>query len=136
MAEPVPSVEPPQRAIGDLDTHRTYYLSGPMTGYPKYNYPAFEEAAQVLRNTGLEVLSPHENPWPVEHETMPPEALWTAMMDLAHKQMDQCDDIILLRGWPNSRGARLELAYMLDRSIPAEVWYFHDYFMTKMSKEG
>ncbi len=134
MPDAIPQVEPPQRAIGEIDTNRVYYLSGPMTGYPKYNYPAFEEAAAILRNTGLTILSPHENPWP-DKLKMSQDELWRHMMKLAHDQMNQCDDIILLKGWPNSRGARIELDYMLTRTEPAEVWYFHDYFMTKMSQE-
>lgn len=36
------------------------YLAGPMSGYPDHNFPAFEEAATMLRKSGYIVVSPHE----------------------------------------------------------------------------
>ena len=36
------------------------YVSGPMTGFPQCNFPAFEQAAQSLRHHGYRVLSPHD----------------------------------------------------------------------------
>ena len=34
------------------------YISGPMTGLPDYNYPAFHAAAQRLTDGGHEPVSP------------------------------------------------------------------------------
>lgn len=36
-----------------------YYLAGPMTGLPEYNYPAFEKAEVLLAENGITVRSPH-----------------------------------------------------------------------------
>jgi hypothetical protein len=36
------------------------YISGPMTGYPDLNFPAFHLAASVLRSEGFTVISPAE----------------------------------------------------------------------------
>lgn len=37
------------------------YLSGPMTGFPEFNYPTFNTAAAVLRGMGFVVFNPAEN---------------------------------------------------------------------------
>ena len=81
------------------------YLSGPMTGLPDLNYPAFEAAAERLRSQGVQVISPHEitppgaGPWSwAQHMRVDLAALLTA------------DVIVMLPGWEGSRGARLEKA--------------------------
>lgn len=40
---------------------KSCYLAGPMRGYPRYNFDAFESATKVLRDRWkIEVISPHE----------------------------------------------------------------------------
>ena len=77
------------------------YIAGPMTGLPDFNYPAFHAAAQKLRSLGHEVLNPAENP-------VPPCGTWAGYMRLALAQLVQCDCIVLLPGWSDSRGALIE----------------------------
>lgn len=36
------------------------YLSGPMTGYPNFNFPAFNERAAEWRREGWDVFNPAE----------------------------------------------------------------------------
>lgn len=78
------------------------YLSGPMTGLPDLNFPAFHAAAATLRAAGFDVVSPAEvNP---DH-SMP----WEQCLRLDIKALCDCDAIALMPGWENSKGAHLEL---------------------------
>ena len=106
-----------------FDMNTTYYLAGPMTGIPEYNYPAFREAAAALRDAGLHIESPHENPWPNDHEKMSESQLWQAMMDLSREQVNRSEAIILLPGWYLSSGALRELGWAKERKLPV---YFYD----------
>ncbi len=78
------------------------YIAGPMTGLPEFNYPAFHEMAEYLRGWGLEVRNPAEND---AGSTGKP---WEHYMKLGIRSLLDCDTIVLLPGWENSRGAKLE----------------------------
>ena len=78
------------------------YLSGPMSGLPEFNYPAFNAAAAQLRAAGFHVENPAENP-------IPECKSWEGFMRLAVVQLATCDRIVTLDGWQNSRGARVEV---------------------------
>ena len=87
------------------------YLSGPMSGLPDLNFPAFNAEAQRLRDLGYEVINPVElNPdggtW---HECMRRDI--AALMD--------CDKVVLLDGWEKSAGACLEKDIAARVGIPA-----------------
>jgi hypothetical protein len=84
-----------------------------MTGYPEYNYPAFDAASKWLREQGWEVESPHENPPP--ENPLPADSMWQYYMDLCEKQIELCEAIIFLKGWPESRGALQEFNWALDK---------------------
>lgn len=109
------------RLLG-FDFNLTYYLSGPMSGYPDFNYEAFTLVSNVLRGCGLEIESPHENPWPADHESMEEKELWEHMMKLCRTQMKRCHGIILLNGWPQSTGSRQELRWAIMQDWP--VWFY------------
>jgi hypothetical protein len=80
----------------------TVYVSGPMTGLPELNFPAFHAASAALRARGLTVVNPAEiNP--------DPAAAWDQCMRADIKALCDCDVIALLPGWENSKGAHLEL---------------------------
>lgn len=78
------------------------YISGPMTGMPELNFPAFHAEAARLRAIGYDVVNPAElNPDPAMswHECM--------RRDLA--ALLNCDTLALLEGWQKSAGAHLEM---------------------------
>lgn len=75
------------------------YVAGPMSNLPDLNYPAFNEVAKQLRELGYHVENPAENP---ERDS------WEGYMRMALAQLVRCDEIHMLRGWSQSRGACLE----------------------------
>lgn len=78
------------------------YISGPITGMPGLNKPAFAEAARLLSDHGLEPVNPHCN-------GVEPQASWEQHMRADIALLVTCEAIYLLPGWENSRGATLEL---------------------------
>jgi len=95
------------------------YIAGPMTGIKDFNYPAFNAEAARLRALGHEVLNPAENP-------APPCGSWAGYMRLALRQLIECECVVLLPGWIESKGAMIErnLAQALGMAIvvASELW--------------
>lgn len=78
------------------------YISGPMTGIPEWNFPAFNAEAARLRALGYEVVNPVDiNP--------DPGKAWHDCLREDIVQMLGCDTLALLPGWEMSEGANLEL---------------------------
>lgn len=75
------------------------YLSGPMSGVPEMNYPAFNAEASRLRALGFHVENPAENA---------EQSSWEAYMKAAIVQMLSCEVVVMLPGWSESRGALIE----------------------------
>lgn len=77
------------------------YISGPMTGYPDFNFPAFNAAAKSLSLAGYEVENPADkgivDGWN-----------WEDYLRYDLIQMLQCDGVALLDKWEESKGAVLE----------------------------
>ena len=88
----------------------TIYLSGPMSGLPEYNYPAFARAAAALRANGFSVVSPHEIP--AELTTS-----WTKAMSVCIDWLFGCTHIAMLPGWENSVGATIERTIALELGL-------------------
>lgn len=86
------------------------YISGPMTGYPDNNYPAFEYALQQFAG---DAISPHNI-----HEDAT-DLSWAGYMRRDIAAMMKCDSIVMLAGWERSRGAHLEhdLAVSLEFTV-------------------
>lgn len=78
------------------------YLSGPMTGLPDENRPAFHAEAARLRKLGYQV----ENP----AELNPPGTPRHICMRVDIQALLGCDTLALLPGWIDSSGALLERA--------------------------
>ena len=116
------------------------YLSGPMTGLPEYNYPAFHKAARALRAVGYRVVNPAElhphsrlRRWIAAMLAMlnltPATTLptWDEYMREALRGLLGCEAIVLLPGWEHSRGARCEVSLatelgMRRRTVAEALW--------------
>lgn len=106
------------------------YISGPMSGIPEYNVPAFKECTFSLRGEGLKVVSPHELKVPTHLQD---EELWQHMMNECFKIIPTCGGIILLQGWSRSRGVRRELLWFLDERMP--VYFYRPYELIDMNRQ-
>ena len=75
------------------------YISGPMTGCPNHNTPAFQQAARVILDAGHVPVSPVG-----EHEGWE----WADYMRRDLRLLLDSDAIHMLPGWQNSTGALIE----------------------------
>lgn len=79
------------------------YLSGPMSGLPQHNVPAFNAATKLLRKKGFRVINPAELDKKEHCRT------WEACLRRDIRELSYCTDIATLPGWTKSRGAKLEV---------------------------
>lgn len=95
-----------------------YYLGGPMTGLPEYNFPAFESAAKELREMGYEVVSAHEVDYDEDEATRGSKPYIDYVKGDLVAMLD-CDAAIFLPGYRKSRGCKIEInvARMLGMQI-------------------
>jgi hypothetical protein len=100
------------------------YISGPMTGLPEFNIPTFRAVAAELREAGYTVLSPHEN-------GLPQESTWREHMGADIRMLTHAAGIVMLPGWPQSSGARIELEVALALKMP--VFFYRDGEIVRMA---
>ena len=95
-----------------MSKRESIYISGPMTGLPDFNYPAFNAKAAELEQDGRDVLNPADT-------AGSPEWTWQQWMREALKLQLKADAVHMLPGWRKSRGARIEhrLALILGQRI-------------------
>lgn len=104
---------------------RVIYIAGPMSGHPLYNFPAFDEARDRLREQGYEVVSPADLDRSVGFDPAN-NVVTKAFLDSAMER-DICaimrvDCMVMLPGWQHSTGARAEYALARWRHIPVYQW--------------
>jgi nucleoside 2-deoxyribosyltransferase len=90
------------------------YISGPMTGLPEFNFPAFHAAAAAWKKCGWEVINPATA---FDGATDRPYQDYVRK-DLADLQT--CDAIAMLPGWdnPDARGSVWEREVAVLFGIP------------------
>lgn len=100
------------------------YLAGPMRGIPNFNFPAFDYAADKLRELGFQVFSPAERDRdihgsklednPAGDEKVAETVVGFSLREALAADTDwialHAEGIALLPGWEKSSGANAELA--------------------------
>jgi hypothetical protein len=79
------------------------YLSGPMTGVENFNHELFNRVAAEFRMVGFEVCSPSEF---FDGDTTREREDY---MREAFKYLLEADTVVILPGWEQSKGARIEI---------------------------
>ena len=85
------------------------YLSGKITGLDKEVYTRqFERAETFYKTSGFDVI----NPVKIGEEILKqnPSATWEDFMQKDLEALRTCTHIVLLEGWEESKGAKMEKA--------------------------
>lgn len=81
------------------------FISGPMSGYDNYNFPAFYAAEEKFKAQGYEVVNPARL---FENVEVIPS--WEECMRITLRGLIECSAIHILDGWEFSRGASIEVS--------------------------
>lgn len=109
----------------------SYYVSGPMRGYPCFNFDAFDSLAAQLEADGYDVINPAQHDREVYPDIEKWEGFATGDVDACPEfnlhealawdltQVAACDELVLLPGWEESSGAKHEryVAEVCNKSI-------------------
>ena len=98
------------------------YIAGPMRGYEKFNFPAFDAARDLLRGKfNYDVISPADMDRAHGIDGHTPVNVTPSLSDECMKRdidvLFTCDAIALLPGWMQSRGVAVELALAKYRNL-------------------
>ena len=97
------------------------YIAGPMSNIPRYNFPAFADAAARWREIGHDVITPPEitnalwrERYGRDYDPVTDRAEWGDPVTCELFKRDlaavcDVDAIALLPGWHQSRGAKMEI---------------------------
>lgn len=96
-----------------------------MTGCADFNYPAFFEAAKILRKLGHDAENPADNDGPTlaeslvnAHAAKADGKTWHDYMRRDLPRIARCDGMVMLDGWQTSRGASLERDIAIGLEMP------------------
>ena len=100
----------------------TVYIAGPMRGKPFFNFPAFDQAKEVMEAKGFSVISPADLDRQIgfDPELLGSDYDWNDLnkckfslmdaIDRAVAALKKCQAIYMLKGWESSKGAKAEKA--------------------------
>jgi hypothetical protein len=101
------------------------YIAGPMSGHEDWNFPAFFEAEEQLKELGYETLNPATNDG-ANLETAIQNAIsardsgatWAGYMRRDLHSLSLSDAVCVLPDWKSSKGASLEVQVAQALGIP------------------
>lgn len=98
----------------------TIYIAGPMRSIEKFNFPAFDKAAEEWRKAGWNVINPADLDREVGFEPEHPDkfCIREAMGRDTKAICEKCDAVAFLPGWEKSSGAKAERALADAIGIP------------------
>lgn len=89
---------------------RIVYISGPITGEPLGNSWKFKEAGiQHLRKNPLDIV--------INPNVFPHGLPYDFYMEICLRLLDECTHIIMLDGWKQSSGAKIEYDHAMKNGI-------------------
>lgn len=96
------------------------YVVGPMTGSPRFNFEAFEDACDRLRADGYYVTSPHEMDLADGFDPSHPNAARARRdaIDAGLEALKSADLVVLLPGWESAPGAMIEVLVAGAHGVP------------------
>lgn len=99
---------------------KRFYLSGPMRGHPESNYPLFHEIEEALNFSDIEKNYPIEILNPARSFDGNRDLDLGAYFNADLRMILDCDALVLLPGWRDSEGARLEVS--VAKTLGKEFW--------------
>ncbi len=100
-----------QTWLKELCPNDIIYLSGPMSGIEARNKPAFYMMEHIVKQFGVQVLSPAHHPPDMPYE-------WYMRRDITF--VCQANIMIMLKGWRSSPGAMVE--WTVGRVIGVKIY--------------
>lgn len=104
------------------------YLGGPMSGFPLWNFPAFDAAAESLRARGYGVVSPAELDRAIgfdEHTGVLPDGFLIGALRRDIEALLAVDGVVLLPGWRRSKGCAIETTVATALGLPLFEYSLH-----------
>ena len=95
------------------------YVSGPMTGLPEKNFPAFMKASIKLRAKNYRVVNP------AELNIGEPRSTWEECLRRDIKELMRCGAVATLVGWKKSKGALLEVNIAKSLNWPVHPVHYY-----------
>jgi len=103
------------------------YIAGPMRGYPRFNFDAFDAARDIIRSWGIDPVSPADLDRKAGIDPDNSDGFSESVLRECLKrdivELIDCDLIVMLHGWEDSAGAVAE--YALATAIGIPVIEFH-----------